>query len=373
MALAWSQGDGFDDPRTWAAAATALGTDTYSERDVTRLLLDTTAIDLLHRTERGSGVRFRLFHEALGEHLRQLSARQRPPAEIHRRLTEVLLERLSPTSAEGLLWADADAYTRTYLPFHAAEGQVLDRLLRDARFLAAMDPARLLAALPAASTPSGRRAARTVQRVGQQLLMASEDERVCYLEMAARMAGDEELAASLAAAFPDRPWAVRWAHWDDLVATRMLGHHDDYVLALATVEHPRGPWCSRQAHGLSRHGFSGTARRWRPECTNPNRPSSTWLRSCRVTASPSSRCTRTVVCCVRCRTRPAARLFSRISVPCMVFGPSSSGATPQSRPSARRESSRFCPPSTAGCWIFPALFSENRNEYSRWAMRAIDV
>lgn len=240
MALAWSQGDGFDDPRTWAAAATALGTDTYSERDVTRLLLDTTAIDLLHRTERGSGVRFRLFHEALGEHLRQLSARQRPPAEIHRRLTEVLLEHLSPTSAEGLLWADADAYTRTYLPFHAAEGQVLDRLLRDARFLATMDPARLLAALPAASTPSGRRAARTVQRVGQQLLMASEDERVCYLEMAARMAGDEELAASLAAAFPDRPWAVRWAHWDDLVATRMLGHHDDYVLALATVEHPRG-------------------------------------------------------------------------------------------------------------------------------------
>ncbi|WP_371551888.1 hypothetical protein OG266_40265 [Streptomyces sp. NBC_00554] len=240
MALAWSQGDGFDDPRTWAAAATALGTDTYSERDVTRLLLDTTAIDLLHRTERGSGVRFRLFHEALGEHLRQLSARQRPPAEIHRRLTEVLLERLGATSAEGLLWADADAYTRTYLPFHAAEGQVLDRLLRDARFLAAMDPARLLAALPTASTPSGRRAARTVQRVGQQLLMASEDERVCYLEMAARMAGDEELAASLAAAFPDRPWAVRWAHWDDLVATRMLGHHDDYVLALATVEHPRG-------------------------------------------------------------------------------------------------------------------------------------
>ncbi|MGW1618528.1 hypothetical protein [Streptomyces sp. NPDC002172] len=241
MALAWSQGDGFDDPRTWAAAATALGTDTYSERDVTRLLLDTPATDLLHRTERGSGVRFRLFHEALGEHLRQLSVRQRPAAEIHRRLTEVLIERLSPTSADGPVWADADAYTRTYLPFHAGEGHLLDSLLRDARFLTAMDPARLLAALSAARTPSGRRVARTVQRVGQQLLVAPEDERVCYLEMAARMTGDEDLAADLAAAFPDRPWAVRWARWDDLIATRMLGHHDDYVLALATVEHPRGP------------------------------------------------------------------------------------------------------------------------------------
>ncbi|MFJ3802948.1 AAA family ATPase [Streptomyces sp. NPDC090088] len=241
MALAWSQGDGFDDPRTWAAAATALGTDVYSERDVTRLLLDTAATDLLHRTERGSGVRFRLFHEALGEHLRQLSVRQRPAAEIHRRLAEVLLERLSAAAAGGPVWADADAYTRTYLPFHAGEGHVLDTLLRDAGFLAAMDPARLLAALSAVRTPSGRRAARTVQRVGQQLLVASEDERVCYLEMAARMAGDEELAAGLATAFPDRPWTVRWARWDDLVATRMLGHHDDYVVALATVEHPRGP------------------------------------------------------------------------------------------------------------------------------------
>ncbi|MEV0323704.1 WD40 repeat domain-containing protein [Streptomyces sp. NPDC050658] len=240
MALAWSQGDGFGDPRTWAAAATALGTDTYAEQDVTRLLLDTTAIDLLHRTERGPDVRFRLFHEALGEHLRRLSVRQRPPAEIHRRLSEVLLRRLPTTPSGGPRWADADAYTRTYLPFHAGKGGVLDGLLRDATFLAAVEPARLLAALPEARTPSGRRAARTIERVGQQLLVASEEERVCYLEMAARMAGDEELAASLCAAFPDRPWAVRWAHWDDLVASRMLGHHDDYVIALATVEHPRG-------------------------------------------------------------------------------------------------------------------------------------
>ncbi|MFH8483879.1 hypothetical protein [Streptomyces longisporoflavus] len=240
MALAWSRGDGFDDPRTWAAAATMLGTASYSEQDVTRLLLDTNAVDLLQRSEQGDRVAFRLFHEALGEHLRQLSARQRSSVGIQRGLTAVLLARLSSASADGPDWANADGYTRLHLPHHAGEGQVLDELLGDAGFLACMDPARLLAALPTARTEPGRHAARLIQRVGQQLLVAPEEERVCYLEMAARMAGDGQLARALAATAPDRPWAVLWAHWDALAESRTLGHHEDYVVAVATVETPRG-------------------------------------------------------------------------------------------------------------------------------------
>ncbi|MEU6676658.1 WD40 repeat domain-containing protein [Streptomyces sp. NPDC046925] len=240
MALAWSRGDGFDNPRVWAAAATTLGTAAYSEQDVTRLLLDTNAVDLLQRSEQGDLVAFRLFHEALGEHLRQLSARQRSPIAIQRGLTAVLLAQLSSASTDAPDWANADSYTRLHLPHHAGEGQVLDRLLGDAGFLAHTDPARLLAALPTARTESGRQAARLIQRVGQQLLVAPEDERICYLEMAARMAGDEQLAGALAATAPDRPWSVLWAHWDALSESRTLGHHEDYVVALATVETPRG-------------------------------------------------------------------------------------------------------------------------------------
>ncbi|MFJ5731507.1 AAA family ATPase [Streptomyces paradoxus] len=240
MALAWSQGDGFSDPETWAATATLLGTAAYSERDVTRLLLDSAAVDLLHRSTHGEGVAFRLFHEALGEHLRQLSTRQRPAAEIHRRLADILLEKLTSSSLEERDWAHADRYTRTYLPFHAGEGQVLDPLLDDAGFLAAVDPARLLTALPTAHTGSGQRVARIIQRVGQQLLVAPEDERICYLEMAAHMGGNVRLAGKLAAIAPDRPWSVLWARWDALIESRMLGHHDDYVLAVDTVATARG-------------------------------------------------------------------------------------------------------------------------------------
>ncbi|MGV9456607.1 NACHT and WD repeat domain-containing protein [Streptomyces sp. NPDC003635] len=240
MALSWSQGDGFCDPRTWADAARMLGTGAYTERDVTRLLLDSGAADLLQRTTQGDLVAFRLFHEALGEHLRQLSTRQRSASAIHRRLTDILVENLPASVADGPDWTRADAYTCSHLPFHAREGQVLDRLLDDAGFLGAVDPARLLAALPGAVTESGRRVARIIQRVGQQLLVAPEDERICYLEMAARMAGDDHLAAELGAAVDSHPWSVLWARWDALIESRMLGHHDDYVLAIATVETAMG-------------------------------------------------------------------------------------------------------------------------------------
>jgi hypothetical protein len=241
MALAWSEGDGLDDPQTWAAVATALGTSTYTEHDVARLLLDTPAVDLLHRGTRGDRIAFRLFHEALGEHLRRQSGRHSRPAESQRRFTEVLVARVPRTPGGGPDWPRADPYTRTYLPVHAAAGRVIDALLDDGGFLVAAEPARLLAGLPCATTDGGRRVARAVERVGQQLLRAPADEQASYLEMAAHMAGDQQLAQALAVAAPERPWSVLWAHWDALDEGRLLGHHDDYVIAVSAVDAPSGP------------------------------------------------------------------------------------------------------------------------------------
>ena len=234
--LAWSQGDGLDDLQLWAAMANA---GEYSERDVTGLL-NSSAADLLHHTARGDRVAYRLFHEALGEHLRQKSSRFHSPAETHRRLADALQKQLARTPAGDPRWLEAGKYTRMYLSFHAARGHILDPLLDDAGFLATADPARLLAALPAVTTDRGRLIARTVQRVGQQLLQASPEEQACYLEMAARMAADDHLAADLAAFAPQRPWSVPWAQWDPLDDGRLLGHHDTWVLAVSAAETPYG-------------------------------------------------------------------------------------------------------------------------------------
>jgi WD40 repeat protein len=235
MALAWSQGDGLDDPGIWAAAATAVGTAEYSERDVARLLVDTSAVDLLQRTVRGDRAAFRLFHEALAEYLRQESTLYRSAAETQRRFTDVLLAHVPRTQAGDRDWSRADEYTRTYLPVHAAGGGALDILLGEAGFLATGEPGRLLAALPTAITSRGRQIARVVERVGQQLLRSPPGEQVCYLEMAARMAGDDLLAQDLAAFAPHRPWSVPWARWEPLADGRLLGHHDDPVVGVTAV------------------------------------------------------------------------------------------------------------------------------------------
>ncbi len=202
----------------------------------------------------------------------------RAPATAHQlqsqsRLTEVLLAHVPRTADGHRDWSRADEYTRTYLPTHAASGGVLDTLLDEAGFLATAEPGRLLAALPTANTSRGIQIARIVERVGQQLLRSPREEQVCYLEMAARMAGDDALANDLAAFAPDRPWSVPWARWEPLHDGRFLGHHNDWIAAVRTVDTGHGiivvsasDWTIRAwslvdgspvASGLSRTGLAG--------------------------------------------------------------------------------------------------------------------
>jgi hypothetical protein len=69
--LAFAEGDGLTDKALWAALASELGTRTYQAQDVRWLLQDTSAPNLLQPAELDDGtLAWRLFHEALAEHLR---------------------------------------------------------------------------------------------------------------------------------------------------------------------------------------------------------------------------------------------------------------------------------------------------------------
>lgn len=234
-ALAWTEGQGLTDLVTWAALATSLGTAVYTEQDVTRVLRSPAA-DLVVRHDTGGEVTARLFHEALAEHLRAESRRLRPATEIQRRIAGVLIDRVPPAAGGERDFLAADAYTRRHLATHAAAGQCVDDVLADAGYLAIADAARLLPAIAAATTPQGQRRARMLERVGQQLLLTVPQERVSYLEMAARMAGDDDLAARFGRLDPERPWRATWTRWVDLDDSRVLGHHDGYVLNVQLVE-----------------------------------------------------------------------------------------------------------------------------------------
>jgi hypothetical protein len=129
------RGDGLDD-KTWAAVATAVGTGEYSEHYVARLLRSSSAVDLLHQTANGERTAFRLFHEALAEYLRRESCQYLSRTEVQRLITGVIVARVASDDNGAPDWSRADAYTRTFLQIHAAEGRVLDDLLTDAGFLA---------------------------------------------------------------------------------------------------------------------------------------------------------------------------------------------------------------------------------------------
>ncbi|MGH4007532.1 MAG: WD40 repeat domain-containing protein [Pseudonocardiaceae bacterium] len=240
MPLAFAEGDGIGDPDVWARLATALGTASYTAADVGWLLSDTTGPDLLTRVEVADGlaeaVAYRLFHEALAEHLRAAITFRMSVGAVSRSFAAVLVNAV-PTRPDGSgrQWTKADQYTRTYLSVHAAAGGVFDDLACDLSFVAVAEPSRLLQALPAVTSAEGRRVAEAMTRVGRQLLLLPARERLAYLELAARKSGDSQLADRVNDFAPDRPWSVPWACWAAPTSGRTIGHHGLYIQGLTLM------------------------------------------------------------------------------------------------------------------------------------------
>ncbi len=240
MPLAFAEGEGISDPDVWARLATALGTASYTAADVGWLLSDTTAPDLLTRVEVADGltgtVAYRLFHEALAEHLRAVIASRMSVGAVSRSFAAVLVNAV-PTKPDspGRQWIRADQYTRMYLSVHAAAGGVFDDLACDLSFIAVAEPSRLLQALPTVNSAEGRRVAEAITRVGRQLLLLPARERLSYLELAARKSGDSQLADRVSDFAPDRPWSVPWACWAAPASGKTIGHHGLYIVGLSVI------------------------------------------------------------------------------------------------------------------------------------------
>ena len=94
---------------------------------------------------------YRLYHAALAEYLRQ----GREEAAVHEAFAAFLIGHVS--AVHGLDWGRAHPYTLAHLATHARRAGLLDDLLQDPGYLVNAIPAGLLAALPAARTPSGHR------------------------------------------------------------------------------------------------------------------------------------------------------------------------------------------------------------------------
>jgi WD40 repeat protein len=219
-ALALAEGAGLPWEGVWPVAAQALSGRLYGDEDV-EWLLDHAGAFILMSSEQGRTV-YRLFHEALAEHLR--------PAE-----PEPAQRALAGALARDRDWSAAPPYLRTHLATHAAAGGTLSELLDDPTYLAVADPPRLLRALRAAADPESAAVRRAYRRVAHGLPGAPFLERLSYLELGCRQTGADALADRIAGAYPNRPWSVPWAHWTAGSGRILAGRHKGDVDRLAVT------------------------------------------------------------------------------------------------------------------------------------------
>ncbi|MEV5896701.1 caspase family protein [Nonomuraea fuscirosea] len=136
--LAFAEGQGLPWEDVWPAVAGAVAGRTYTDQDL-HWLRSTAGSYVVEATENGRSA-YRLYHQALAEHLREgVDA-----ATAHAAFTHALARRVPYTLDGERNWARAHPYTRHHLATHAAQAGLLDDLVTDAGYLVHADPDTLL-------------------------------------------------------------------------------------------------------------------------------------------------------------------------------------------------------------------------------------
>ncbi|MFJ6755503.1 caspase family protein [Streptomyces sp. NPDC091273] len=141
--LAYAEGSGLPWDSLWAPLAAALSGEKCTNDDVDWLWRQAGAYVVEVPAGEDRSV-FRLYHEALAEHLRD----PRRSREDQRRMTAELIASVpSRPDGDGPDWERAHPYVHAHLAGHAAASGDLERLLQDPWFLVHADPDGLLAAM----------------------------------------------------------------------------------------------------------------------------------------------------------------------------------------------------------------------------------
>ena len=147
-AVAYAEGTGLPADELWAGMASAFAAPSRYGTEDLAWLLDSASDYLVESGTEDDQPVYRIFHQALIEHLRPGHQETRH----QRQLVKVLIRTVS-SGAAGPDWTHAPSYVRGHLAAHAAEAGLLDSLLDDPDFLVAADPAGLFAALQRPGQP----------------------------------------------------------------------------------------------------------------------------------------------------------------------------------------------------------------------------
>ncbi|MGH3981686.1 MAG: hypothetical protein ACRDST_03075, partial [Pseudonocardiaceae bacterium] len=228
--LAYAQGQGLPWEDIWAPLASRIAGVTYTDDDL--LWLRHHAGSYVVEATEANRSAYRLYHQALAEHLRD----DTDDTAIHHAFTHVLRSRVPLNSDGSRDWTRAHPYTLRHLATHAAHCGLLDDLITDTDYLVYAEPDELLIELHTVATDDGRltcaiyRASAAVHRhlppLRRRHVLATD---------AARFAATHHhrtLAAPL-------PWPPRWAtgqQANSALHTTLTGHDSVTAVACTTLD-----------------------------------------------------------------------------------------------------------------------------------------
>ncbi len=224
--LAFAEGQGLPWEDIWAPLASRIAAVTYTDDDL--LWLRHHAGSYVMEATEAHRSAYRLYHQALAEHLRQ----DTDDTAIHHAFTHILRSRV-PLNPDGSPdWTRAHPYTLRHLATHAAHCGLLDELITDTDYLVHAEPDELLLALHRVTTADSHLTCAIYRAsAGVHRHLTPQRRRHVLATDAARFAATHQhrtLAAPL-------PWPPRWAtgqQANSALHTALTGH-DDAVRAVA--------------------------------------------------------------------------------------------------------------------------------------------
>ena len=268
--LAYAEGQGLPWEDIWAALASRISGRTYTNDDL-HWLRQHAGSYVVEATE-ASRSAYRLYHQALTEHLRATTAAAGlTDTAIHQAYVDVLTARVPRTLEATRDWAHAHPYTLRHLATHAAAAGTLDPLLVDAGYLVHADPDTLLPALDAARSAPAQATVAVYRQSAHLLARLDRPMRASQLELTAHRLGCRGLAVRIASAAPDRPWQTRWSHGHQAIGHQVITGHGGAVTAVAAGALPDGTPVIISG-GRRRHGAGVADRRRHPGRRAADRP-----------------------------------------------------------------------------------------------------
>ena len=227
-ALAYAEGSGLPAGQLGADMASALAAPRRYDTNDLAWLLESAAGYLIESGDEDGQPVYRIFHQALIEHLRpegKETQRQRTLVKVLMQavpsgaagrdrahappyIADALLSQVRPAEGGARDWAAAHPYIRTYLATHAGRAGLIDGLLADAAYLLYADLRHLIPAAARTSSPAGSRRARMLH-LTPQALDADPEARTAMFTVteAVECLGDTYPAAG----YPRAPYRAAWA------------------------------------------------------------------------------------------------------------------------------------------------------------------